>query len=365
VALGFGVKDDATIRRFAGFADALEAGHGLEWDSLKRGKSFTQPSPEQCPAVSRRFPRMYHPQRPSSLKSLKRSGLTLMELVVVMVILMALAAIVLPMLPSMIERAHRASQGTNDIEITKAMQLYQSMNGYYPDGFDLLTDGIGQLVDYLPAASQPGPVVFPGDTLNTTGTNYLGFTAPVGGYVSAGQLTAGGLAALNGAGIINEYAMMATAQSNGYANWTPTFNPYQSDLSNSGLTSLAVGTYVCYVAPSGVLYANLVSPSVCSGSSSQFILLGLGKRCSAVGTSLTNPGYNFPNDAVHENPDLVYERFCLVFQLEDINKKPLAAAQFLGTVAIESNVMLSVDKVNESYTENVIQQNGPQGGPGI
>ncbi len=71
----------------------------------------------------------------------KRLGLTLIELVVVMVILMALAAIVLPMFPSMIERAHRASQGTNTREITKAILMYQSMYGNYPDGYDLMTDG--------------------------------------------------------------------------------------------------------------------------------------------------------------------------------------------------------------------------------
>ena len=55
----------------------------------------------------------------------RRRGLTLMELVVVMFILMALAAIMVPLFPSMVERAHRASQATNESEITKAVQMYQ------------------------------------------------------------------------------------------------------------------------------------------------------------------------------------------------------------------------------------------------
>ena len=71
----------------------------------------------------------------------RRSGLTLMELVVVLVILVALAGILVPILPSMIERAHRSTQATNTSEVTKAIQLYQSLNGTYPDGYDLMTDG--------------------------------------------------------------------------------------------------------------------------------------------------------------------------------------------------------------------------------
>jgi type II secretory pathway pseudopilin PulG len=56
-------------------------------------------------------------------------GFTLLELVVVMFILMALAAIIVPLFPSMVERAHRASQATNESEITKAVQLYQGLYG--------------------------------------------------------------------------------------------------------------------------------------------------------------------------------------------------------------------------------------------
>jgi type II secretory pathway pseudopilin PulG len=308
---------------------------------------------------------MFHPHRPSSLK---RSGLTLMELVVVMVILMALAAIVLPLFPSMIERAHRASQGTNDSEITKAIQLYQSLYGTYPDGYDLMTDG-ASLINYFPSVSTPSPMPL-GETPTTVG-NYLGFSYPAGGYVKAAPLTANALSALNGAGIVAEYALAngasLTAPPTSYTGtlgWTPTFNPYPSD--TPAATTLSASTGVVYVLGSGVLAANLSNPAIInSGSQTQFVMFGLGKRCTAIGTVLSNATYNFPNDAVHENPDQVYERYGVIFQVEDATGAALPAAQFVGAVAIESNVLLGLDKVDESYTENIPQLNAPASGPGI
>jgi type II secretory pathway pseudopilin PulG len=297
-----------------------------------------------------------------------------MELVVVMVILMALAAIIVPIFPSLIERAHRASQGTNTSEITKAIQLYQSLNGTYPDGYDLLTDG-SQLINYFPSAGAASPMVLSTDTANANPTNYIGFSYPAGGYVSTGPLTAGGLAALNGAGITTEYALLQNAssasssytQSSGSLStgWQPTFNPYQGDSPTSGQTTLTTSTNVVYVNGSGIIAGNLAGSAVVSGSPTQFVLFGLGKRCSAIGTVISNPSYNFPNDAVHENPDQVYERFGLVFQLEDVNKNPLPSALFVGAVFIESNVLGGTDKVEESYIQNVTQQSAPASGPGI
>ncbi len=80
---------------------------------------------------------------------------------------------------------------------------------------------------------------------------------------------------------------------------------------------------------------------------------------------MANATYNFPNDAVHENPDLVYERFGVIYQVEGPTGAGLSSAQFIGVVAIESNVLLGVDKVSESYTENLPQASAPVAGPGI
>ena len=93
-------------------------------------------------------------------------------------------------------------------------------------------------------------------------------------------------------------------------------------------------------------------------------MLGLGRRSSAIGTVMANAPSNFPNDTVHENPNQVYERFGLIFQVEDVNGNALPSALFLGTVAIESNFLLGTDKVEESYTQNIQQVPAPNSGPG-
>jgi type II secretory pathway pseudopilin PulG len=314
---------------------------------------------------------MVHPHRPSSLK---RSGFTLLELVVVMFILMALAAIIVPLFPSMVERAHRASQATNESEITKAVQLYQGLYGNYPDGYDLLTDGTA-IINYLPANNTASPMVY-GETPGMyAGGNVASptFTFPCGGYVYGGALTAGGLAALNGAGILNEYPVAngATLQGSASVNpnytgtlgWQPTFNPYQSDTPTA--IPLATGTQVVYVNPTGVQVSGLGSPSIINPkSTTQFIMFGLGKRCSMIGTAMTNAGSNFPNDAVHENPNVVYQRFGLIFQVEDAGGTPLPSAVCLGAVAIEANILLATDGTMASYSQNVPQISSPNSGPG-
>ena len=160
--------------------------------------------------VAHRVLRMPHPSTGGGLP--RRRGLTLMELVVVMAILVALASILVPIFPSMLERAHRSTQATNASELTKAIQLYLSTNGSL-NGCDLLTDGT-TVINYLPAVTGAGPMPM-GDTAGTI-ANYLGYTNAVGGYVTAGALSANALTALNGAGITNAYPLVADATTRGH-----------------------------------------------------------------------------------------------------------------------------------------------------
>jgi hypothetical protein len=79
---------------------------------------------------------------------------------------------------------------------------------------------------------------------------------------------------------------------------------------------------------------------------------------------MSNAGSNFPNDAVHENPNVVYQRFGLIFQVEDAGGNPLPSAVCLGAVAIEANIILATDGTMSSYTQNVPQISSPNAGPG-
>jgi len=300
----------------------------------------------------------------SRMGSRNRQGLTLMELVVVMAILIALASILVPLFPSMIERAHKASEATNTSELTKAVQLYQAINGNYPDGFDLLTDGT-QLVNFLPSAGAASPVLFTGDTMNAGTTNVIGFNYPMGGYVSAGPLTTGGATALATAGIVNLYPLASGGSQTtpptytGTMGWTPTFNPYASDTPTPLTTTGTTLPTVAYVNASGVLRANMATPSIVSGSPTQFVLFGVGRYSSMVGTVIASAPNLFPNDAIHENPAQVYERFGVIFQLEDAQKNPLPYAIFLGACSIESDGLESADKDLEGYYKSVKQVGAP------
>lgn len=206
-----------------------------------------------------------------------------------------------------------------------------------------------------------------GNVVNTA------WTFPAGGYVTSGNLTANGLNALNGAGIVAEYALLngatlsgSTAVNGGYTGsltWQPTFNPYTGDTPTA--TTLSTSTAVVYVLPSGVQVAALGNPSIINPKSkTQFILFGVGKRCAMVGTVMSNAPSNFPNDAVHENPNVVYQRFGVVFQVEDANGNGLPAAVFLGAVAIESNILLGTDSTMSSYYQNIPAISSPASGPG-
>ena len=319
--------------------------------------------------VAHRVLRMPHLSTGGGLP--RRRGLTLMELVVVMAILVALASILVPIFPSMLERAHRSTQATNASELTKAIQLYLSTNGSL-NGCDLLTDGT-TVIDYLPAVSTTSTMLS-GDNAGGV-ANYLGYTQARGGYVSAGKLSTNAFNALNGAGITNAYPLALEKSAAGTTTngdtWQPTFNPYPDGVATKGPTTLTTSTEVVYVNGSGVLQAHLASPSILQEANAnakltgqQFVMFGLGQYCSAVGTAMASAPYNFPNDAQHENPNQVYERFGLIFQVEDASGNALPAAVFLGAVAIESNFLLGTDKMEESYSQNIQQVTAPNAGPG-
>ena len=65
--------------------------------------------------------------------------------------------------------------------------MYQSLNGTYPDGYDLLSDGSHH--DQLPPRCDRHQPHANGRHPRRDRSNYLGFQNAVGGYVTAGALT--------------------------------------------------------------------------------------------------------------------------------------------------------------------------------
>lgn len=265
-----------------------------------------------------------------------RPGLTLMELVVVLAILIALSAILVPLFPSMIGRAHKSSESTNTTELNKAMQLYAGLNGgNFPDGYDLLGDGT-TLAAYLPANPTPNPTAGPANLANT-----------VGGFLNPQALDANRAAALNNVGVRNGYAMFTTVQPDPF---TPTFNPYSNSATPPVMVPITTGLVVPYVTPAGIARATICgAQNINTASNTQFVMFGIGNRSSMLGTTLANAPHLFTDNPTLENPANFYERFGVIFQVEDANGNPLASALFISAVSIESDGIEGADKDLEGY----------------
>jgi type II secretory pathway pseudopilin PulG len=228
----------------------------------------------------------------------RRRGLTLMELVVVMAILIALAAIIVPLMPGLLGRAERASRATNSQEIYKTIQLFQSMYSHYPTDFDALTDGSSG-VAYV--------------------SGFSGSTAPL----TTSTLSSTQLAALNSAGVTRVQKLLAGSAPLPAPN-DATFNPYPStDREADGATVSSASSFnFAILTNEGQRQLNLSDNA--TESSGTYVVFGLGKRCSIVGTGMNEAPMNFFDNAAL-SPDTRYSRYGVVFQVSGISPTNAAA----------------------------------------
>lgn len=282
-----------------------------------------------------------------------RMGLTLIELVVVMVILIALAGILLPLFPSMLTRAHTSTTATNLSELSKATNTYYNLYQGYPNFLDNLVTGSssnGGLYSLVPAGPGSG-AASSGSTSATATTDLFSYT-----------LTANDLAALNGAGLTYVLPVIESPSgtvTNATANgaWTPTFNPYGTNLMTStvtngiptptGATLLAASTAVVGVSQIAVTRELGVIPSGTNGA--QFVLFGVGDYTSMAGKTLEEAPYHF-DDGSGVNPSTTYCRFGLIFMTQDGSGTPMSLARFIGAVDLDdANVITTAADHIQSF----------------
>ncbi|MGA0325586.1 MAG: type II secretion system major pseudopilin GspG [Limisphaerales bacterium] len=99
-----------------------------------------------------------------------RSGFTLVEMLLVLVILAALAAVVVPKFAGRSQQAKETAARSQIANIEIALDMFETDNGYYPNG----SDGLEELVDQpSDATSWQGPYLKKGVPLDPWGNDYV------------------------------------------------------------------------------------------------------------------------------------------------------------------------------------------------
>lgn len=245
---------------------------------------------------------------------MQRRGLTLLELVVVLTILVALAGILVPTVAGLLSQTSTSAGAANTAEVEKWVTQYVS-SGNGLDLLDNLGNSIGTLVPSNTGATPPDL------------TSY--------------ELQTNDVTSLNSFGIKNVYQL---SQGTGAAEstnppWNPTFFPYPQSENYANLpasTPLTTGMTVAQLNPIVVAQKFAIS-STASANPYTYVVFGLGKysTMSGVTGAKNQPRYLqetplFFNSSFGCDPNSVYCRFGLIFQVDTTNATP---ATFVGAVA--------------------------------
>lgn len=259
-----------------------------------------------------------------------RRGLTLIELVVVLVVLAAVAGLLLPQLPNVLSDTRTTVGATNVKELSKALQTYNTTNFGYPEGFDALVAADGTI---FPALPSNGDGVAGGD---------LDSFETAGGTVETAQ------DALFEAGVVS---LMENVGPGANADWDATFKPYNLVVDGNGqsvpVDPVPTATFGDFIglSASGKSKLNL-------SADADFVVLGVGNRCTVVGDGVLNAPVNFQSSRQVDGENPVYQRYAAVFQVTTDAGGTLEAARLVGVIAIEDDEILGVDDfLNTYYTQ--------------
>lgn len=270
-----------------------------------------------------------------------RRGLTLIELIVVMAILVALASILIPLFPNMLRRAHKASDCTNSSEVNKSVQLYQSSFYGYPDNFDLLLDSTGAFPTYLPW------------------DHGVSNTAPFGGFVTPGTLTATQIGYLQNAGInFVQPLAPSSATTTPPANWPSfhvTMSPY-ADTYAANKTQLTPTVKVAILSYAGIQAQNPnfldsefnTDPPTDNGGTAVYVVFGVGSRNTMVGQTMQDAPISVSQKKTF-TPDNTYSRVGVIFKVDGVEVQKSERARFIAAVALEDDELESTEKDAVGY----------------
>lgn len=257
-----------------------------------------------------------HPQASHA----KRRGLTLIELVVVLAILVALVGLVVSLFPGLVARASRSTTASSLQDVARAVQINYTTTLGYGSGFDSL--------------------------LNSGGANvYSGLTAASSNQIARVTLSANDAAALNSAGISAVYHMTQVTGSNPDATFTVS-------ITNSPVTIAASAPVAVLDATQASLLQSVRGSYVPRGTA-VYPVFGLNKYSTLVGPQgvMQDAPVRAGSTAI-ENPASSYQRYGLVFLVDDSGPNSTRSARFLGAVAFTAGGIQTAEGNLQGYYAN-------------
>jgi len=235
----------------------------------------------------------------------------LVELVVVMAILIALAGIIIPILPGVIGRAETSARASNDGEIYKWIQTYEATTSQYPYDWDSLVDSsTGKIAAYVGGSAGATPP--------------LTLTALTATQASA--LTSAGIASVQN--MSNGTATTLSLTGNGLNAYSDTFNPYPSNDRAADRLLIASGVNLVTLTALGQQQLGLADNATITTTNNgtttpgtgTYVVFGLGKRCSLIGSGAANPAANFFDKfSLDPSPAGSYARYGVAFQVSGLS----------------------------------------------
>ncbi|MFM8419313.1 MAG: type II secretion system protein [Verrucomicrobiota bacterium] len=250
----------------------------------------------------------------------RRRGLTLIELVVVLAILVALVGLVVSLFPGLVARASRSTTASSIQDVARAVQINYTTTLGYGSGFDSLLNSGGASV-------------------------YSGLTTLSSNQIARITLSANDAAALIAAGVTNLVHMTQVTGSNPDA----TFNVSVSNTPFSVAPSVAIAVLD---ATQTSLIQSLRGSYIPRGSAI-YPIFGINKSSNLVGPQgvMQDAPVRAGSTAI-ENPAVSYQRYGLVFLLEDAVSGTARSARFLGAVAFTAGGIQTAEGNLQGYYTN-------------
>jgi len=245
-------------------------------------------------------------------------GLTLIELVVVLAILVALVGLVLAFFPGLLSRASRSTSASSIQDVARAVQVNYTTALTYGTGYDSL--------------------------LNTGGAALFSKLAPLSAAQMArvASLDAADAAALGALGI-NSYRHLDNTIAN-----DATFN-----VSEAAPVSIAAGSVPVATISSVLVQNSLRGNYAVVGATPIYVVFGLNKLASIVGGNqmLQDAPVRAGADA-NENPTTSYQRYGLVFLIDNSGPASARKARFVGACAFTGNGITTAEGDLQQYYAN-------------